>query len=297
MALINRCRLYLQVITVADIASADGKQIVPWVKDGFRHKDRYSTLNWPTQARPPLRDWKLWRQALSQIEERGLLIEPLGEWTDQSHQTWHGFVDPLMNFYERSGPNNWHKFKPLIKPSERATRASRALWYDGLVFTVSNAPDGLCPATKFTDSATQGDLFTVSHSASELIPLTTTTQRPTLISHPFYSRLVGPLENEAEYLKNLAAAASIGQLHACCDGGYDPIHKKASHGWVIADSFGSPLWEGAGPVDGVPSQLNPFRAELCGLLVILHLLLQLETYHNTLEVSITIYCDNLKAVR
>jgi hypothetical protein len=50
ITILNRCRLYLQVITVADIASADGKLIVPWVKDGLRHRDRFSTLHWPNQA-------------------------------------------------------------------------------------------------------------------------------------------------------------------------------------------------------------------------------------------------------
>jgi hypothetical protein len=71
----------------------------------------------------------------------------------------------------------------------------------------------------------------------------------------------------------------------------------ASHGWVIADSFGASIWRGAGPVDGIPSQLNPFRAELCGVLALLHLFLRLETHHNFHGISATIYCDNLKAVR
>ncbi len=232
---------------------------------------------------------------LPQLEERGNLIEPLGSWTGQSHQTWLGYVDPLLNFYEQSGPNIWHKFKPLLKPSVRVTRASTTLWYDASSLTVATAPDALHPATKFTDSTTLGDLFHVSHCASELIPCIST-QQPSILHHPFYCRLLGPLENEAEHPESLATATLLGPLYACCDGGYDPIRKVASHGWVIAVSFGSPIWKGAGPVDGIPSQLNPFRAALCGLLAILHLLLRLETHHNTHRISATIYCDNLKAV-
>jgi hypothetical protein len=185
-------------------SSADGKLIVPWVKEGLCQGDRFSTLHWPNQARPPLKDWTLWKQVLSRLEERRNLIEPLGSWTGQCHQTWHGFVDPLLNFYEESGPNIWHKFKPLLKPSVRATRASTTLWYDASSFTVATGPEGLRPATKFTDSTTLGDLFHVSHSASELIPGIISTQQSSILHHPFYCRLLGPLENEAEHLVSLA---------------------------------------------------------------------------------------------
>jgi hypothetical protein len=43
--ILNRCRIYLRVITKADIVSADGTHILPWIKTGYQHKDRHSTLN------------------------------------------------------------------------------------------------------------------------------------------------------------------------------------------------------------------------------------------------------------
>jgi hypothetical protein len=110
---------------------------------------------------------------------------------------------------------------------------------------------------KFTDLTLMGGLFTISPSPSELISPTTTKQQHSL-HHPFYSRLVGPLENETTHLESLAKAALLSPIYICCDGGHDPIRQVASHGWVLADSFGSPLWKGSGPVDGIPSQLNPF---------------------------------------
>jgi hypothetical protein len=46
---LNRCRLYLQVLTLSNIVSADGLCIVPDVFLGIPLSDRKSTLRWPYQ--------------------------------------------------------------------------------------------------------------------------------------------------------------------------------------------------------------------------------------------------------
>jgi hypothetical protein len=122
-------------------------------------------------------------------------------------------------------------------------------------------------------------------------------EKHSILTHPFYKRLMGPLREEAKHLEMVAEAAINGPLYLCCDGSHDPIRHIASHGWVVADSFGNPIWEGSGPVDGVPSQLNPYRAEIYGLLAVLHLLLRLEANHSMCNAKAIIYCDNLKAVQ
>lgn len=64
---INHCRLYLQVILLSDITSADGKHVLHTVQSGFRPKDRSSNLHWPRQEKPPEVAWDLWRTALDHI--------------------------------------------------------------------------------------------------------------------------------------------------------------------------------------------------------------------------------------
>jgi hypothetical protein len=52
-----------------------------------------------------------------------------------------------------------------------------------------------------------------------------------------------------------------------------------SHGWIFATEQ-STLWRGAGPVDGHPDLISPFRAELGGLVALLHLTLTICSFYN-----------------
>jgi hypothetical protein len=85
---LNRCRLYIQVIFLSDIVSADGRIIIPDSKEGIRTVDRVSTLNWPIQDRPSKQAWRLWEQALWNFENRGRLMLPLKQWVGDTHQRW-----------------------------------------------------------------------------------------------------------------------------------------------------------------------------------------------------------------
>jgi hypothetical protein len=73
ITLLNMCRLYLKVITLSDITSADGTYILPEAKHGSPIQGRSSNLEWPEQGRPPKRAWSLWSQSLSALEHRGKL--------------------------------------------------------------------------------------------------------------------------------------------------------------------------------------------------------------------------------
>jgi len=73
LRLLNQCRLYLQVITLADITSADGKHIILDVFIGCPLTDRKSTLKWPNQQRPSTTTWELWSTALRTLQPRNRL--------------------------------------------------------------------------------------------------------------------------------------------------------------------------------------------------------------------------------
>jgi hypothetical protein len=70
---LNKYQIYLQVLTVADISTADGKLILPEVKKGERPFHRSSTLQWPTQGTPSKEDWTHWRHYLQLLEINGKL--------------------------------------------------------------------------------------------------------------------------------------------------------------------------------------------------------------------------------
>jgi hypothetical protein len=60
MARLNRCRIYLKVLTVSDITTADGQRILVEVKQGNQPLYRQSRLTWPTQGYPSKEDWAHW---------------------------------------------------------------------------------------------------------------------------------------------------------------------------------------------------------------------------------------------
>jgi hypothetical protein len=86
LILINNCCLYLQVILISDITTADGKFILSSVQKGQRPKDRPSNLYWPRQEKPPAQAWNLWNTALSHISTRHKLHQSLGSWLKVLHQ-------------------------------------------------------------------------------------------------------------------------------------------------------------------------------------------------------------------
>ena len=98
---LNTCRIYLQVLTMADISTADRKLILPEVKNGKRPSFRSSTLQWLTQGRPLKEDWKHWRHYLQFLETNSKLLPPLGDW-QTSHHLWNmAYYPPTGKHYIR----------------------------------------------------------------------------------------------------------------------------------------------------------------------------------------------------
>jgi len=59
---INRCRMYLNVLTISDILMANGRYILKDALDGHQIQERRSTLNWLCSIRP--HNWSSWKRLL-----------------------------------------------------------------------------------------------------------------------------------------------------------------------------------------------------------------------------------------
>lgn len=90
--------------------------------------------------------------------------------------------------------------------------------------------------------------------------------------------------------ERIAQTISSDSLLVCCDGSYSPDSRLSSHGWVIA-SKEFQLWKGVGPVDGHSDLNSAIRAELGGIVALLHVLLCICNTGN-----ITLYCDHQSAL-
>jgi hypothetical protein len=131
LVVLNRCRIYLQVFSLADISSADGTSIIPDVLQGVPLIDRKSKLNWPYQQRPPNSAWEIWRSALRPLQPKNKLTTPLGIWTSSNlHQNWFWFKDnKLPNLYfSASHSPPWTVYKGFANP-RRPTRSSPDIVY------------------------------------------------------------------------------------------------------------------------------------------------------------------------
>jgi hypothetical protein len=85
---INRCRLYLQVFYLSDVADIAGQYIEPWAIKGKRDSTRSSAWEWPIQQRPTTAAWKVYNKAIKEaFTEEEDITHQLGEWYDDGgHQ-------------------------------------------------------------------------------------------------------------------------------------------------------------------------------------------------------------------
>jgi len=128
MKLINQCRLYLQVITIADITAADGKRLLRSTFNGIQPQDRISTLYWPRQEPLPENAWNLWRTALSYLTTQLKLHNPLSSWLRNPHQQWNWYKgDNTNGVYFRTADGTWFLYEPVTPPvpSNRVTRQTK----------------------------------------------------------------------------------------------------------------------------------------------------------------------------
>jgi hypothetical protein len=97
--MINACRLFLKVNTLAEITNHQGNRILGCVHDcsvsleghPTLHELSESKLQWPCQTRPPRKAILLWKHYLSSFSGKtNYLIQCLGPWTNNLHaqRTW-----------------------------------------------------------------------------------------------------------------------------------------------------------------------------------------------------------------
>jgi hypothetical protein len=299
LALLNKCRVYLKVISLADITSADGEQIMPSYKLGLLSQDRKSTLNWPTQQRPGRESWKLWQNALQLLETGSRLTHPLANWVASPHQSWFYYMDTSsLTLYYKDVTNEWRSITPSTKNGR--TRSSGRNHYDVANLSACDAPTTvLAPATVTKDPASglyhaTSSSYTLPAHSSPII--TSETLSHYLLREPFYHRLLGPVDDIESPCYAIAEALLSGTLHICTDGSYDPISKRGSHGWVFSDTL-SDVWKRAGPVDGHQDLMSPYRAELSGILAGLHILHAVCLTFGISGVTVNFYCDCEKAIK
>ena len=255
---INQCRLFHQVLTVADIATADGLTIDPRY---FLHEinaSRVSTLRWPVQNIPSRRAWLVWNQALGLLQERGKLKQPVGQWARSPYQLWRWRICPTsFTLYHLRPEGRWEYYSPPPH-GNTGTLADKRQRYFLSRGRESEPPTGRIVYASPLFNQEDGDLVTVAwskdfgisearaeveqpraqlpdHEETEEQVETPTMRFSSLFEQtaPFFHRLIGPLEMPTdELLSILSEHIASHSLLACSDGSFSKSERIGSHAWV-----------------------------------------------------------------
>ena len=269
LKLIQQCRLWLQVCTLADICDAAGKQIEKWA---FKKKGRKSKLKWMQQEEPSRKAWGEWRRFLCSLvvdrrSDSGYYLKQnykMAAWRS-THQEWQWLGDPMM-VVNCEGQRFWREGAGLRSMREDLQYVAQKLH----PVQVHEARSGM---RRFRDP---GWLRCNCVDGEDGVRRLRGRTLPTM-----QGLCINDIEGDL-------VIATDGTLKNGKGGAACTLHTTVEPGTIKAII----------PVDGRPNQLSSYRTELFGMLgalLILHEVLQ--NYKGPLLLATaTLWCDNQSAV-
>ena len=297
---LNECRLYLRVITVSDLCTANLETIT---HEGMYGKQltRHRVLDWP--RRPPKLSqshWQTWQRALHRCflvpaSQRRRIRLDLGLWLSVSAPDW-------LWYYSTSESRIYHKQGNLYKVYAKATatrsRASSSrfkaldepdwsLPYDALLATVTKPIQGY---VQLTATAARPPL-----APSNILPYHTMTIKEILQSRPSLDQwAVMDVEIQNEGL-DLAMGIISGHATAVSDGSYKDNFGTSA--FVLRGAHRSGGAIGVNAVPGEPGNQSSYRSELAGISGSLAIISAVCDKYDINSGSITIALDGKEAMR
>jgi len=123
LAHLNRCWLYLQCTSLADLCDGLGHYLNPYMWAGWSTVTFMSEYSWPKQSKPTKNDWNCWQIAIQssfQFNFLHCLVQPLQQWLMaplQAKQQWHWLKSPATKcLYHWDGEWQDHKWHPSSSP-------------------------------------------------------------------------------------------------------------------------------------------------------------------------------------
>ena len=128
LAMLNRCRIYLQATTLADLVEGNGNRLrrEAWDGTGPIGQSRFA---WPIQGKPPKQAWLRWQCALAKafgVHMPGWKLEvPLGRWLyhELARLDWEWFLSEEDERLYRNLPTGW-SVHPRNPGGRRRTRSA-----------------------------------------------------------------------------------------------------------------------------------------------------------------------------
>jgi Reverse transcriptase (RNA-dependent DNA polymerase) len=277
LAIVNKCRLFLQVTTLAEICDNSGNRIAEWAWKGDRNQVQQG---WPVQGRPPKQMWTTWQRILRLtfgdgrgLQERGqgyILREKLRDWftTERSDWEYCASTDTLYNVTARE---RYQKVPGYTSRSRKGT-------YERTAGEV-NIP----PQTERAEvSLIAQTAILKSHARRVPRP-----QQPK--NNLWLDMTVWSEGDEAALARDIL----IGKAVAVSDGSFKDGFGTASA--VIISTSGKQRVDVVTP--GVQQDQCSYRSELAGLVAAIHHTNELCKRHGIQNGTITLACDGEAALR
>ena len=315
-AAINRCRIYLQAVTLSDIVDGAGLSVSKQAYDGYRDIFRVSKWTWPNQERPPLKDWRLWRDAINYCwtgTGTRRLIRPLNRWIKPSHQLFAWYYSPSTFTLFHVPPPDVHLAKPCDTPSTNK-RAAEAYCtnYAYIEHTTSysrnyNRTRSHCvyinpviatglphDVEKATVSVATNDRIvyhgSMPHHNDDVIEFRTFEE---YISHlPPETRKILEHSTFPNDGREVAQAIKEGYGLAVTDASYEEDTNAGGAAWIIVGRTNTVRCEGRLGSKSTSCKNDAYRSESLGLLGLLTAAEHLCIYHNISSGTLRVACDN-----
>ena len=263
---INKIRISLQLLFLSDVASDNGRHILPDIKYGASY--RQSKLSFPVQTYS--KTWlPLWNKACMKLENH-LSSKPLGNWQCR-HFSWITHVSPCKMYI-----------------------CDRSIWYQQINSSTIYRPCSFLPST--TSATLPIDICSVARGIQIISTYSPNFQPIPKSSPSSYDtfNLFGSFvrTNETEIID----AIRSNKARLCCDGSV--LQRLGSFAYGLAQSGSDKLlFDQHAPVHGDLDQLSSTRCELMGILACIEYLKYLTHKYTFSEKHfIILLADNISAL-
>ena len=291
LKLLNECRMFLKVVTLADLCNIAGDRLLMDSYNGIPQEQRYHSYNWPRQPTKLSSDhWHLWQQALEThfvrtgAHDTKALQVPLGAWLIDPRSHWNWFFQPSTDtLFQRNGEHF------TAYSSRRPTRHSSTRAVYQLLDVAPTLPPDIDLASVQTRQA----------GGYHLVSTTPTTPPPQAPPPPVPTTLLeaasqlAPQEQWATHTltsldegKALAMALTTDKIIAVSDGSHQD--DLATSGFILTtknpkEELSIPPIHGSNIIPGTPEDQDSYRGELgrvMGIVTTLQLLCKLHNITN-----------------
>ena len=247
---INKCRLYLQVLTLADIYDSGGKNVCKNVREGHRLKERKSKYIWPYQIRPPKHEWRCWHQALD-IAWTGDIR--LGSWLQERHQEFKWFHSISTDRIYHKRKRDWQIYYKSI--SSRTTRERNHFIH--LCDHVHDIPEDLSPVTISERNGRHVYIEGFAKLADSSLIISDQNQFAWWMTAKSRSNT-----DTADLLRYISVFVDKQKLVIASDGSYHPKYRIGTAAIIIETESGISIAKGYCKTHGNKDDVNAYRSEL-----------------------------------